>query len=165
MTLLATSLVWLIEDQAIEDLHLEGSSLGGSLAQTEWTGWTDKKRKEEIPRLSERKQKIELRNSQFVPEKIDVAAAERSHKGLLVTLSSDFTLQARRIPKERKDVVRVGYRKITLIAPWKSEAQRPVKLGDDYKKATRNNEALDEGRGFKWGEKKMPQHYFPLGQL
>lgn len=69
-------------------------------------------------------------------------------KGLLVTLSSYFILPAMRIKRERKrDVVRFGYRKTTLVAPWevapgrkkrgKSEAKKPVKPGDSCRKATR----------------------------
>lgn len=46
-------------------------------------------------------------------------------KGLLVTLSSDFILQATGIPKTRRDVVRFGYRKITPVAPWKVEEKGP----------------------------------------
>lgn len=50
-----------------------------------------------------------------------MVVVERSYEGFLVILSLDFILRVSRILKERKDVVRVSYRKIILIALWKLE--------------------------------------------
>lgn len=65
--------------RARERLYPEDSTREISPAHTEWTQGTDKKRKEGIPRPSERN--VKKKNSWFVLVKIDAAAAKMSHEG------------------------------------------------------------------------------------
>lgn len=78
----ATSSVWPNEDQAKgEAAPRRQDPRNLSPAQTKWTRWADRKRKEGFPRLRKHKCKTELRNSWLVPVKTVVAAAEMSHEG------------------------------------------------------------------------------------
>ena len=76
-----------------------------------------------------------------------------------------------RIQKNRRrEMVRFGYRKVSMVAPWKVEESRQVRgkeassVGRSLQGSSPENDDLDEGKASKNAEKKTSQHYFPPGQ-
>ena len=67
-------------------------------------------------------------------------------------------------------MVRFGYRKVSMVAPWKVEESRQVRgkeassVGRSLQGSSLENDDLDEGKASKNAEKKTSQHYFPPGQ-
>ena len=76
-----------------------------------------------------------------------------------------------RIQKNRRrEMVRFGYRKLSVVAPWKVEERGQVRgkeagsVGRSLQGSSPENDDLDKGKSSKNAKKKTSQHYFPPGQ-
>lgn len=67
-------------------------------------------------------------------------------------------------------MARFGYRKVSMVAPWKVEESGQVRgkeassVGRSLQGSSPETDDLDEGKASKNAEKKTSQHYFPPGQ-